>query len=538
LIDGSLIKRVRVVLHVAHFFRGAHQVIYQAMLDLDDNEGRVDIVMVSDQLTLRGDMEKVTEDDDLEQCVNAVPTAANYMSYAELVIEKAIIRQGVEHATEFIRDAYSNHFTAYELVGRLDKAVVALQHASVAGREEAEEDAGFVPLPGGMAPAAFRGIAGTIVGLIAENTEACQEAIVLQLLTAFGNMIGGRAHWIESGKKHRCNLYLAIVGPTGCGKGMAWEAVQWLMERCNPQWKAKPVLESMTSGEGVIKEIKELGGSVLAVEEELGQVLGNIAREGNSLSGILRKAWGNTYLRNPTKNESVSVDNAYLSIIGHVTPEELKLKLRSQDFSNGLVNRFAYAGAYLARLLPRGGDFELIENLLSPHLKRMFQAADYGLTNTGMDRPFHRDREAEALFHSRYKGLRVRAPGPYGQATARGAPIVMRLAVIYAILDSSPEVTRSHLESALACWDYCDQTAQSLFGNAPADIEGEQVMKVLREETAKNGMTKTEINRKAFGGRKASQTLDSILSVLNHGGSICVHPVNKGKNGCKLWQAT
>jgi len=42
-----------------------------------------------------------------------------------------------------------------------------------------------------------------------------------------------------------------------------------------------------------------------------------------------------------------------------------------------------------------------------------------------------------------------------GSVTARAAPQVVRIVCIYALLDKSFVVYRTHLESALAVWDYC-----------------------------------------------------------------------------------
>ena len=55
-----------------------------------------------------------------------------------------------------------------------------------------------------------------------------------------------------------------------------------------------------------------------------------------------------------------------------------------------------------------------------------------------------------------------------GQITARGAPYVRRLALIYTMLDQAEATGRRHLEAALAVWRYAEASAAYVAATPPA----------------------------------------------------------------------
>src|SRR5262249_29165099 len=67
-------------------------------------------------------------------------------------------------------------------------------------------NATVVPWPEPPAVEAFHGLAGDIVRAIAPYTEADPVALLLQGLTAFGNMIGRTAYFRVEGDLHHSNL--------------------------------------------------------------------------------------------------------------------------------------------------------------------------------------------------------------------------------------------------------------------------------------------------------------------------------------------
>ena len=69
-----------------------------------------------------------------------------------------------------------------------------------------------------------------------------------------------------------------------------------------------------------------------------------------------------------------------------------------------------------------------------------------------------------------------------GAITARAEAQVMRLACIYAVLDSTAMVSRKHLDAALAIWRYCAASVGYIFGERTGDPVADRILQALDEQ--------------------------------------------------------
>jgi len=81
---------------------------------------------------------------------------------------------------------------------------------------------------------------------------------------------------------------------------------------------------------------------LLLIEEELSQALKVMGRDGNILSAIVRQAWDSGNLHPLTKSNPIRATGAHISIIGHITHEELLRYLTETEQANGFANRFIW----------------------------------------------------------------------------------------------------------------------------------------------------------------------------------------------------
>ena len=65
-------------------------------------------------------------------------------------------------------------------------------------------------------------------------------------------------------------------------------------------------------------------------------------RQGNTLSAVLRDAWDHGNLRTLIKNNPNRATGAHISLIGHVTDDELRRYLDRTEMANGLANRLIF----------------------------------------------------------------------------------------------------------------------------------------------------------------------------------------------------
>ena len=106
--------------------------------------------------------------------------------------------------------------------------------------------------------AAYYGLAGDIVRRIEPHTEADSAALLIQILTAFGNVIGRNPHALADGSRHAMNLSAVLVGETSkARKGTAWAHVRRLFKRADAQWAQDCIVNGLSSGEGVIWAVRD-----------------------------------------------------------------------------------------------------------------------------------------------------------------------------------------------------------------------------------------------------------------------------------------
>jgi replicative DNA helicase len=89
------------------FYRPAHELIFDAVLDLFGRGEPADAITVADELSKRGDLTRVGGQAYLHQLIQSVPTAANAGYYAEIVHERAVLRRLVEAGTRIVQMGYA-----------------------------------------------------------------------------------------------------------------------------------------------------------------------------------------------------------------------------------------------------------------------------------------------------------------------------------------------------------------------------------------------------------------------------------------------
>ncbi|HEU4907060.1 MAG TPA: hypothetical protein VFT19_13235 [Solirubrobacterales bacterium] len=369
---------------------------------------------------------------------------------------------------------------------------------------------------------AFYGLAGEIVQEIEPHTEADPAAILAQLLTAVGNAIGRGSGFRVEADRHGCNLFVAIVGDTASArKGSSWGQARRLVEESDPEW-ADRIKSGASSGEGMIWEVRDPieetrkkkedavadpgvdDKRLLVVETELASVLERMAATGNTLSQVLRQAWDGGKLDTLVKTNRATATGAHVSLIGHITAEELRRKLTATEQANGFANRILWIYAQRSKALPRGGDIESVN--WKPYVDRL-----RAVLSDSNARTLDLNQAAWKIWEEVYEELSTVPPGLLGAVIARGPAQVRRLAVIYALLDGKLVVTTGHLRAALAIWRYAADSAALLFGTALGDPTADFLLARLRE--APDGLRLKEIHD-ASGRHRTGGEIDRALQAL------------------------
>ncbi|MBA9002087.1 MULTISPECIES: replicative DNA helicase [Thermomonospora] len=127
LLSPNAIAEVVEVLKSSDFYRPAHQILFDTILDLYGRGEPADAVTVVAELTKRGEINRVGGAPYLHTLMATVPTAANAGYYAKIVRERAVLRRLVEVGTRIVQLGYSSEGAdADEVLDRAQAEVFAI----------------------------------------------------------------------------------------------------------------------------------------------------------------------------------------------------------------------------------------------------------------------------------------------------------------------------------------------------------------------------------------------------------------------------
>ena len=390
---------------------------------------------------------------------------------------------------------------------------------------------------------AYYGIAGEIVRAIEPESESDPVAILIQLLVMFGNLIGRGPYYTVEGTSHHVNLFAVLVGSTSRGrKGTSEGRVRSILHEVDEEWLSENIKQGCVSGEGIIWNVRdEIWGvskkgeevlldegitdkRLLVVESEFAAVLRVCKRETNTLSPTLRSAWDSGSLRTLAKTCPAKATDAYISLIGHITQDELRRSLAACDSINGFANRFLWVAVRRSKLLPDGGQ-DLDLSRYADRLDAIVQAARQ------VER-MRRDQAAAVLWRKTYVELATdNSTGLLAAVTSRAEAQVLRLSMIYSLLDGTGTITQEHLQAALALWRYCQASARLIFGDASGDSLLDRVLNAIRQRP---GISRWELHS-TICKHKSAGVLVEVLTQLRDSGKIRSEISTTGGRSAETW---
>ncbi|TDD91737.1 replicative DNA helicase [Actinomadura rubrisoli] len=127
LLSPDAIAEVIELLRTQDFYRPAHQIIYDTILDLYGRGDPADAVTISGELTKNGEIGRIGGAPYLHTLISSVPTAANAGYYAKIVHERSVLRKLVETGTRIVQMGYAaDGADADEVLDRAQAEVFAI----------------------------------------------------------------------------------------------------------------------------------------------------------------------------------------------------------------------------------------------------------------------------------------------------------------------------------------------------------------------------------------------------------------------------
>ena len=197
-------------------------------------------------------------------------------------------------------------------------------------------------------------------------------------------------------------------------------------------------------------------------------------------------------LRVLAKNTPAKATGAHISIVGHVTRDELLRYLDTTEAGNGFGNRFLWFCVRRSKTLPEG--WHLPESKLSQLVKRLRKAVEESAKVRGITR----NEKARAIWAKVYPALSEGNPGLLGAMTSRAE-------------------------------------AHVIFGDALGDPLADEIFRLLR--TIPDGVTQTEISN-YFRRHKPAVQIVRALKLLTDQGLVIWEAQETAGWSATVWKAT
>jgi hypothetical protein len=318
-----------------------------------------------------------------------------------------------------------------------------------------------------------------------DHTEADPAAILISLLTGFGNLVGPNPY-VEpvSPIRQHARLNTLVVGESAkARKSAAWSLTKKVIEAIDSNFVQRRIMGGFGSGHILVDQLADIGqGTVgtnedgkltvapdprmIVFEDEFARVLKTTGLEGNNLSMVLRSAYDGSKLevRSRGKTSVAPQGSHHVSVVACITAEELQSTLTNTEAYNGFGNRFIYVWTKRTKSVALS-DTELDTNELgriADLLAERVEAAQ-DLARVRFD-----EKGAE-LWKKVYEEIQNDDPhGLLGTIIARADVHVIRLALVYALADGSNKIREEHVRAAHCVWDFCRASAAYIFNNRAA----------------------------------------------------------------------
>lgn len=418
--------------------------------------------------------------------------------------------------------------------------------------EPIDDDAGWSRVfhdvrqaPAAPSRAMFTGRLGELTRMIAPHVPWDPVAFHLQALVMIGSYLGYGPYIAEGATLRRANLFLALIGGTGSGKGSSLGWVQWMMDTIDASFTDDRTTTALDSGQGLLRKITDpvyvvdksgrevltIEGSddkrVIYVEEELGQLFYKMMSQ-DKVEKMVTKAWDSGVLETLTKHESMRCSKPHVSIIGHITPDELYDRLEKRLVDNGFSNRWLYAlikPTQIIDLEPQPheltGGFELAVEI-GKKVREVATDPSAG--------EFRLDEEATGLFRETSRFMYDHRPtGAMEKQVVRWRSQMFKLALIHAALDGTRTITAEHYAAARAVWAYNARSARAFFGGMTGNSHADKFL-AMWKAIEFDELTLTDVSD-MFSKNLAAVKRDAMLNQLQRDGILTVERGDAGPNG-------
>ena len=380
---------------------------------------------------------------------------------------------------------------------------------------------------------AYYGVLGEFATRHRDQITLNLAAFYAMLLPAIGSLIGRQAVINVSRDRHYSNLFSAIVGSTGSGKGNCWNIVEHLLAKVDPTSRAR-LHRDVASAPGLIGLVRDASARTegkrtiedpgvpdkrcLLLFEEMDTLFVAMSRTGSTLAPVWNMAYDGKTLESNGRLREKATD-PHVSAVCHITDESFQQAVKQVSkglgCSNGLYNRFITVRAVKERTLSRGGEMPDVSDLVE-RIRDVIASLGPDSANEAVTITWHPstykvwDEFVDAL-----DGDHPFLTGLSGVA-ARLKPNTMRVAMLFAVLDRGREIMPPHLKAAQSFCLQCIDSSRDLFGGRSQHGRStklrERVLKVIDHQPKTSTDVHNSLHRSGYAADELRRVLDDLTA--------------------------
>jgi hypothetical protein len=392
----------------------------------------------------------------------------------------------------YFRNKHPQEITEVILLDFADKcnpplAEVAVRkciNSAYSYESEAEEPSENVEATPRLPELAWRGLFADYRELVAPTTEAADEYHFATFCQVLGCTLARRVHVYHAGMAYP-NFYICLVGRSGLTrKDTCWNRARSILSSLHAeQGDEAPVfrmVRGIRSYEGLLDELSGLRKVRLI---QVGELLSLLSKAKQDSQGNILPALTELYdcpdrVNPPVRGKPADCREPFVSIMAGTTLAWLCKALTEADILGGFANRWLFFCGTPKSPKPnpprvnKDKRDSLVENI------NLVRAWADRLPNGGET---HLSGEAGALFEGYYIDYyhRCQNEGLIPTLIVRVQDYIIKLALLYAAIERSPEITADHMTAALAVGNYLEASIREVFRNFGASSEKEHETKLL-----------------------------------------------------------
>lgn len=131
MLEKDALTNVIDILKVESFYKDAHKVIFQAILDLFGESQPIDLLTVTTQLRRNGTLEIAGGAFYVTELTSKVASAANIEFHARIITEQAIKRDLIRISSDIQKDAFEETTDVFELLDKMEQSLFEISEKNI-----------------------------------------------------------------------------------------------------------------------------------------------------------------------------------------------------------------------------------------------------------------------------------------------------------------------------------------------------------------------------------------------------------------------